>query len=75
VNTRIKIDKKTSVINKEIYVNQLVKQGRSIFSILLNIFVDKDITQWQDVSAEGFKIGDTILNTILFAEDQSAFND
>jgi hypothetical protein len=75
INTRIKIDKGTSVSNKEIHINQGIKQGCPMFPILFNIFIDEVIRQWQDVLILDFKIGNTVLNTILFAGDQAVFNE
>jgi hypothetical protein len=49
INTRIKIDKRTSVSNKEIHINQGVKQGFPMSPTLFNTFIDKVIRQWQDV--------------------------
>jgi hypothetical protein len=40
---------------------------------LFNIFIDEVIRQWQDVLTIDFKIGSTVLNTILFADDQAVF--
>jgi retron-type reverse transcriptase len=75
INTRIKIDKGTSVSNKEIHINQGVKQGCPMSPTLFNIFTDEVIRQWKDVLIKDFKIGNTVLNTILFADDQATFND
>jgi hypothetical protein len=44
-----------------------------VFYILFNVFVDKVIRQWQDVLKKDFKIGNTILNTILLVDDQAVF--
>jgi hypothetical protein len=41
---------------------------------LLNIFIDEVIRKWQDVLIKDFKIGNTVLNTILFADDQAIFS-
>jgi retron-type reverse transcriptase len=71
VNTRIKTNKGTSVSKKEIHTNQGVKQGCPMSPTLFNIFIEEDIRQWQDVLIKDFKIGNTVLNTILFADDQA----
>jgi hypothetical protein len=71
INTMIKTDKGTTVSNKEIHINRGVKQGCPMFPILFNIFIDEVIRQWQDVLIKDFKIGNTVLNTILFADDQA----
>jgi hypothetical protein len=42
-NTRIKIDKGTWVSNKEIHINQGVKQECPMCLILFNIFIDEVI--------------------------------
>jgi hypothetical protein len=36
---------------------------------------DEVIRQWQDVLIKDFKIGNTVLNTILFADDQAIFSE
>jgi retron-type reverse transcriptase len=74
VNT-IKIDKGTSVSNKEIHINQGVKQGYPMSPTLFNIFIEEVITQWQDVLIKDFKIGNTVLNTILFVDDLAIFSE
>jgi hypothetical protein len=43
--------------------------------ILFNIFIDEVIRQWQDVLITDFKIGNTVFNTILFADDQTIFSE
>jgi retron-type reverse transcriptase len=68
INKRIKIDKGTSVSSKEIQINQGVKQGSPMSPTLINIFIDEVIRQWQDVLIKGFKIGNAVLNTILFVD-------
>jgi hypothetical protein len=75
INTRKKIDKGTSVSSKEIHINQGVKQGFRMSPTLFNIFIDEVIRQWQDVSIKYFKRGNTVLNTILFADDQAIFSE
>jgi hypothetical protein len=75
VNTRIKMGKGNSVSNKEIYVSQGVKQGCPMVPLLFNIFIDKVIIQLQDVLTQGFKVSDTVLNSIIFADDQAIFSD
>jgi hypothetical protein len=60
--------------NKEIRINQGVKQGCPVSTTLYNIFIDEVIRQWQDVLIKDFKIVNTVLNTILFAEDQAIFS-
>jgi retron-type reverse transcriptase len=75
INTRIKICKGTSVSNKEIRKKQGVKQGCPMSPILFNIFIDEVITQWQDVLIKDFKMGNTVLNTNLFADDQVIFSE
>jgi retron-type reverse transcriptase len=75
INTRIKIDKGTSVSNKEIHINQGVKQGYPVSPTLFNISIDKVIRQWQDVLIKAFKICNTVLNTILFAGDRAIFSE
>jgi hypothetical protein len=65
INTRIKIDKGTSVSNKEIHINQGVKQGCPMSPTLFNIFIDKVIRQGQDVLVKDFKIGNTVLNNFI----------
>jgi hypothetical protein len=42
---------------------------------LFNIFTDEVIRQWQDVLIIDFKIGNTVLNTILFVGDQDIFSE
>jgi hypothetical protein len=42
---------------------------------LFNIFIDEVIRQWQDVLIKDFKIGNTVLNTILFADDEAVFSE
>jgi polyphosphate kinase len=42
---------------------------------LFNIFIDEVIRQWQDVLFKDFKIGNTVLNTILFADDQAIISE
>jgi hypothetical protein len=61
--------------NKEIHINQGVKQGCPTSPTLFNIFIDEVIRQWQDVLTKDFTIGNTVLNTILFADDQAIFNE
>jgi hypothetical protein len=46
VNTRIKIYKGSSVSNKEIHINQGVKQGCPVPPTLFNIFIDEVIRRW-----------------------------
>jgi retron-type reverse transcriptase len=75
INTRITIDQGTSVSNKEIHINQGVKQGCPMSPTLFNIFIDEVIRQWQDVLIKYFKIGNKVLNTILFAGDQAIFSE
>jgi hypothetical protein len=53
INTRITVDKGTSVSNKEIHTNQRVKQG-CMPPTLFNIFIDKVIRQWQGVLIKDF---------------------
>jgi hypothetical protein len=33
------------------------------------------LTQWQDVLTKNFKIGNTVINGILFADDQTIFSE
>jgi hypothetical protein len=75
INTRIKSDKRILISNKEIHINQEVKQGCPMSPTLFNIFIDEVIRQWQDVSIKDFKIGNTVLNTILFVDDQAIFSE
>jgi hypothetical protein len=75
INTRIKIVKGTSVSNKEIHIHQGVKQGCPMSPTLFNIFIDEVIRQWQDVLIKDFKIGNTVLNTILFADDKAIISE
>jgi hypothetical protein len=75
IDKRIKTDKGTSVSSKEIHINQGVKHGCPMSPTLVNIFIDKVIRQWQDVLIKDFKTGNTVLNTILFADDQAIFNE
>jgi hypothetical protein len=42
---------------------------------LVNIFIDEVIRQWQDVLIKHFKIGNTVLNTVLFVDDQAIFSE
>jgi hypothetical protein len=42
---------------------------------LFNIFIDEVIRQWQDVLIKDFKIGNTVLNTVLLADDQAIFSE
>jgi hypothetical protein len=42
---------------------------------LFNIFIDEVIRQWQDVLIKDFKIGNTVLNINLFADDQAIFSE
>jgi hypothetical protein len=42
---------------------------------LFNILIDEVIRQWQDVLIKEFKICNTVLNTILFADDQAIFSE
>jgi hypothetical protein len=42
---------------------------------LFNMFIDEAIRQWQDVLIKDFKIDNTVLNTILFADDQTIFSE
>jgi hypothetical protein len=42
---------------------------------LFNIFIDEVIRQWQDVLIKDFKIGNTVLNTILFVDNQDIFSE
>jgi sorting nexin-29 len=46
INTRIKIDKGTSVSNEEIHINQGVKQECPMSPTLFNTFIDEVIRQW-----------------------------
>jgi hypothetical protein len=71
----IKTDKGTSVSNKEIYINQGVKQGCPMSPTLFNIFINVVIRQWQDVLIKDFEIGNTVLNIISFADDQAIFSE
>jgi retron-type reverse transcriptase len=75
INKRIKIDKGTSVSSTEIQINRGVKQGCPMSPTLVNIFIDEVIRQWQDVLIRDFKIGNTVLNTILFVDDQAIFSE
>jgi hypothetical protein len=75
IDTRIKIDKGISDSNMEIHINQGVKQGCPVSPTLFNIFIDEVIRQWQDVLIKDFKIGNTVLNAILFADDQAVFSE
>jgi hypothetical protein len=75
INTGINIDKGTLVSNKEIHINQGVKQGCPMSPTLFNILIDKIIRQRQDVLIKDFKIGNTVLNTILFVDGQAIFNE
>jgi hypothetical protein len=45
INTRIKTDKRTSVSNKEIHINQGVEQGCPMSPTLFNIFIGEVIGQ------------------------------
>jgi hypothetical protein len=42
---------------------------------LFNTFIDEVFRQWQDILIKDFKIGNTVLNTILFADDQAIFSE
>jgi hypothetical protein len=42
---------------------------------IFNIFIDEINRQWQDVLIKDFKIGYTVLNTILFVDDQTIFSE
>jgi hypothetical protein len=35
----------------------------------------KSLRQWEDVLIKDFKIGNTVLNIILFADDQAIFSE
>jgi hypothetical protein len=69
INTRIKTDKGTSVGHKEIHINQGVDQGCPMSPILLNMFNDEVIRQWQDLSTKNFKIVNTVYNPICRRSD------
>jgi hypothetical protein len=58
----------------EIHINQGVKQGCPMSPTLFNIFIDEVIIQWQDVLIKVFKIGNTVLNTILFVDSQAVLS-
>jgi hypothetical protein len=42
---------------------------------IFNIFIDKVIRQSKDVLIKDFKIGNTVLNTILFVDNHAIFSD
>jgi hypothetical protein len=42
---------------------------------LFNVYIIEVITQWQNVLTKDFKIDNTLLNTILFADDQAIFSE
>lgn len=61
-------------VKKEI-VNLGVRQGCPLSPTLFNIYLDAAIAEWQAQLKYDFKVGSTILNTILFADDQVVFAD
>jgi hypothetical protein len=55
-----------------------VKQGFPMSPTLFKIFIDEVIRQWQDILIKDFKdfeVGNTVLNTILFVDDQAIFSE
>jgi hypothetical protein len=50
-------------------------QPRRQPSSLFHIFIDKVIRQWHDVLIKFFKMGNTVLNTILFVDDEAIFSE
>jgi hypothetical protein len=42
---------------------------------IFNKFIDEVIIQWQDILIQDFKIGNTVLNRIVFAGDPAVFSE
>jgi hypothetical protein len=64
-----------SVSNKEIQINERVKQGWPLSPTLSDIFIGAVIRQWLDALTKKFKIHNTVLNTKLFADDLAIFSE
>lgn len=65
-NTKICIKKHG---NEEV-INLGVRQGCPLSPTLFNIYIDAAVLEWQEQLSRSFTIGNVVLNTILFADDQ-----
>jgi retron-type reverse transcriptase len=56
--------------------NQGVWQGRPLSLTLFNVYLNEMIIHWDQLHSNGTEINDyTILNTLLFADDQVLLSD
>lgn len=69
--SEIMIDKGGTMSDNTLEINQGVRQGCPLSPALFSIYIDEIIVQWQSNLTTEFKVGSTILNTILFADDQT----
>lgn len=73
--SNIIIDKGGPISDSILEINQGVRQGCPLSPALFSIYIDEVIGQWQLALTTDFKINNKILNTILFADDQTIFGD
>ena len=71
VENKIIIETKTMKRNKlTATINKGVRQGCPLSPSLFNLYIDEIVTRWQMDLKKHFKIGNTSLDTLLFADDQ-----
>lgn len=75
METKIQINSGRKQIEATRETTQGVRQGCPLSPTLFNLYIDEVVTEWQTVLNCNYFIGDTPLNTLLFADDQILFAD